>query len=70
MLSLQLLPLGHRQLIAAVVEGVVGVALYPVEVDGVDPAQLQQPLPQVGVQGGLLVRLRSEERRVGKECRL
>ena len=56
-LSLQLLPLGHRQLITAVVVGIVGVSLDPVGADLMDLTQRQQPLPQVGVQGGLFVAL-------------
>ena len=49
--------LRHRQLVTAVVVWVAGMSLYPVEVDGVIFTQLQQLLPQVGVEGGLLVPL-------------
>ena len=54
---MEFLALRHRQLIAAVVELVVGVALDPVEVNSVGLAQRQKPLPEVGVQCGLFVRL-------------
>ena len=40
-LPLQPLPLGHGQLITAIVIGIGGVALYPVEVHGVLLAQIQ-----------------------------
>ena len=37
--------------------GIIRVALDPVETDGVALAQREKPLPQVGVEGRLLVRL-------------
>lgn len=54
-LFLKLLTLRHRHLVAAVVFGVLRVALHPVVVELVAVHQLQQLLPQVGVQGGFLV---------------
>ena len=57
LLLVEFLALHHRQLVAAVVELVVCVALDPVEVHRVDLAQLQKPLPKVRVQGGFFVRL-------------
>ena len=44
----------HRHLIAAVVIGVLRVALDPVGADGVGVTQIQQALPQIRVQGGFL----------------
>ena len=59
--ALQALPgpftLGHRQLVAAVVFGVVGVALNPVVAHFMLCRQHKQLLPEVRVQGGLLVGL-------------
>ena len=54
---LQPLPFSHRQLVAAVVFGVGGVALDPVVADIVHFHQIQEGLPEVGVQSGLFVGL-------------
>ena len=45
----QLLPLPYRKLVAAVIIGVLGVALDPVGMDLVLLAQVQERLPEVGV---------------------
>ncbi len=55
--SFDFLPLGHGQLVAAVVFGVVGVAFDPMVVQFVPHGQSQQLLPQIRVQGRLFVGL-------------
>ena len=45
----QLLPLPYRKLVAAVIIGVLGVALDPVGMDLVLLAQVQERFPEVGV---------------------
>ena len=47
--------LRNRQLVTAVIMGIIRVALDPVETDGVALAQREKPLPQVRVEGRLLV---------------
>ena len=54
---LQLFPLTDRQLVAAVVFGIGGMALYPVVVDFMLHGKGKQNLPQIGIQGRLLVGL-------------
>lgn len=45
----QLLPLAHRQLVAAVVEGVGGVTLDPVQLHLMHLAKAQKHFPQIGI---------------------
>ena len=54
---LKLLALRHGQLVAAVIVGIFRMALDPVQVNGVLLAQVQQPSPQIRVEGGLFVTL-------------
>ena len=50
-------PLRYGHFVAAVVFWILGVALDPVVVEFVLLGQGEQPLPEVGIQGGLLVAL-------------